>query len=149
MASQSRWCRLHHYRALSYCWGVLDDVREVTVLFENEASTNFHELEGDGARSVAFIITTNLYDALTSLYHSSYGYYSGQIYSVSTSGTLMSGCSMAFMRCIYKPAESVVVRLVRDPEFRDAIFALESYWFVLFNLALEESGVEGTNLPAS
>ncbi|KAH6627506.1 hypothetical protein F5144DRAFT_593709 [Chaetomium tenue] len=61
------------YRALSYCWGSLDDLAPVTVVFEDDREVDSSSiLDVDepcgvvGTRAVAFQITTNLHDALTS-----------------------------------------------------------------------------------
>ncbi|EAQ88830.1 predicted protein [Chaetomium globosum CBS 148.51] len=61
------------YRALSYCWGSLNELAPVTVVFEDDRDVDSSSiLDVDepcgvlGPRAVTFQITTNLHDALAS-----------------------------------------------------------------------------------
>jgi len=132
------------YRALSYCWGGLDDLKPLTVVFEDfavGASSSVSNIPSDDLCRVEFQITTNLHDALVSCRRSKeWGYLWIDMLCINQGDIDERSGQVRFMRSIYESAESVVVWLGTDLDLQGCLFAPENYEIALANLALEESG---------
>lgn len=130
------------YRALSYCWGNLDELKPITVIFEDDGEVPYpSNSTGAGARGVVFQITTNLHDALESFRRSKEsGYLWIDMLCINQGDIDERSGQVRFMRSIYASAESVIVWLGTDPRLRESIFAPENYEIALAHLMLEELG---------
>ncbi len=144
--ARSRLSSHPQYRALSYCWGSLDELKPLTVVFEDDgdapiSSGAIGEPRDTRSRSVMFQVTANLHDALASFRRSEeHSYLWVDMLCINQGDVDERSEQVRSMRSIYESAESVVVWLGTDRELRDSVFAPENYEFALTNLAFEELG---------
>ncbi|KAF5013481.1 hypothetical protein FDECE_506 [Fusarium decemcellulare] len=138
------------YRALSYCWGSLQETRPITVLFadSSEVSSTYDSKQHDWAYSeapaVKFQITTNLHDALLSFYQTSEeGFFWVDALCINQGDVDERSSQVSFMKSVYTYADSVLVWLGDSAEMQSAISGSENYDIALFNTLLEDKGWSG------
>lgn len=145
------------YRALSYCWGSLEETRIITALFQNEGYVNstckddslcasdsfFHSgfNSGNGATRARFNITTNLHAALSSFHTSnSIGFIWVDMLCINQGDVNERSGQVGIMKSVYATADSVIVWLGDGEELHSALFAADNYELALFSLALRGAG---------
>jgi len=145
------------YRALSYCWGSLEETREIAVTFQNEDYVDstwkednicafdnaFHTglNNTNGTPLVMFNITANLHLALCSFRRSKMmGFLWADMLYINQGDVNERSSQVGIMKSIYATADLVVVWLGNDQEVHSALFAVDNYELTLFSLALEGAG---------
>ncbi|KAF4460606.1 hypothetical protein FALBO_12611 [Fusarium albosuccineum] len=138
------------YRALSSCWGSLEETRPITVLFadSSEVSSSYdseqHNRVSSKAPTVEFQITTNLHDALLSFYQTNEeGFFWVDAICINQGDIDERSSQVSFMKSVYNCADSVLVWLGDSPEMQSSVCAPENYDIALFNMLLEDKGWSG------
>ncbi|KAJ3547993.1 hypothetical protein NM208_g1221 [Fusarium decemcellulare] len=138
------------YRALSYCWGSLEETRPITILFadSSEVSSSYgseqHNRVSSKATAIKFQITTNLHNALLSFDQTNEeGFFWVDALCINQGDIDERSSQVSFMKSVYTCADSVVVWLGDSPEMQSAVCAPENYDIALFNMLLEDKGWSG------
>ncbi|KAI0012266.1 heterokaryon incompatibility protein-domain-containing protein [Xylariaceae sp. FL0662B] len=134
------------YCALSYCWGSLDNTKQVIVVFDDgdngSDEYNAHPQKAPCTPERAkFNITTNLHDALLSLHKSDkQGLFWIDMLCINQGDLEERSQQVRFMTSIYSSAHLVLIWLGNDPQVEEALFDPEHYDLAVFDLLIEEKG---------